>query len=273
MELQHTFTVPADLDTVWRAVLDAELVAPCMPGATLTKVDGDTFSGTVKVKLGPVSLLYKGAGEFLEKDEAAHQMRLRASGKDTRGNGTAAATVTVTLRADGAATVGTVRTNLNVTGKPAQFGRGMISEVGGKILDAFATCLASRLAEPRAGAGPAGTSGPPSNGTAMAPSAPAPASPPHQNAPEARTAAAAQSRQGAGGHRPDLSVVEAPGEQAARNGSSQRPRPPLTAVPEPEAQPMDLLSFAAPAVVKRAAPLLLVLLVLLIAMARRRRGR
>lgn len=146
MQLEHTFTVPADVETVWQAVLDPERVAPCMPGATLTEVEGQTFSGTVKVKMGPISLLYKGSGQFLETDEAARRVVIKASGKDSRGNGTAAATVTVTLRPDGESTTGEVHTDLSVTGKPAQFGRGMISEVGGKILDSFATSLASELA-------------------------------------------------------------------------------------------------------------------------------
>ena len=104
MKLEHSFTVPADLDTVWQAVLDPERVAPCMPGATLTEVDGDTFKGSVKVKLGPISLLYKGTGEFLSQGPEARTVVIKASGKDARGNGTAAATVTVTLRADGATT-------------------------------------------------------------------------------------------------------------------------------------------------------------------------
>lgn len=145
MRLDHEFTVPAPPAEVWKAVTDPESVAPCMPGATLTKVEGDTFTGTVKVKLGPISLLYKGAGEFLEKDEAAHKIVIKASGKDSRGAGTAAATVTVTLAEDGGSTKGTVATDLNVTGRPAQFGRGMISEVGGKILDQFASNLADKL--------------------------------------------------------------------------------------------------------------------------------
>jgi carbon monoxide dehydrogenase subunit G len=145
VRLDHEFTVPAPPEKVWQAVTDPQSVAPCMPGATLTKVEGDTFTGTVKVKLGPISLLYKGAGEFLEKDEAARKIVIKASGKDSRGAGTAAATVTVTLTEDGGSTKGTVATDLNVTGRPAQFGRGMISEVGGKILDQFAANLAAKL--------------------------------------------------------------------------------------------------------------------------------
>lgn len=119
-----------------------------MPGATLAKVEGDVFNGTVKVKMGPISLLYKGTGEFLEKDETAHRVVIKASGKDSRGSGTAAATVTLVLVGDGAATNGTVRTDLAITGKPAQFGRGLISEVGGKILDAFVACLSEKLGSP-----------------------------------------------------------------------------------------------------------------------------
>lgn len=145
MRLDHEFTVPAPPEKVWQAVTDPESVAPCMPGATLTKVEGDTFTGTVKVKLGPISLLYKGSGEFLEKDEAGHKIVIKASGKDSRGAGTAAATVTVTLTEDDGSTKGTVATDLNVTGRPAQFGRGMISEVGGKILDQFAGNLANKM--------------------------------------------------------------------------------------------------------------------------------
>jgi carbon monoxide dehydrogenase subunit G len=143
--LEHEFSVPAPPDVVWAAVIDPERVAPCMPGATLTAVDGAEFSGGVKVKLGPVSLMYKGSGEFLETDEQARKVVIKASGKDSRGNGTAAATVTVTLTEDGAGTKGTVVTDLTVTGKPAQFGRGMIVEVSGKLLDTFANCLAGKL--------------------------------------------------------------------------------------------------------------------------------
>jgi carbon monoxide dehydrogenase subunit G len=146
LKLEHSFTVPADLDTVWQAVLDPERVAPCMPGATVSEVDGDAFKGSVKVKLGPIALVYKGSGEFLSKDESSRTVVIKAAGKDARGNGTANATVTVVLSPDGAATRGAVTTDLSVTGKPAQLGRGLISEVGGKILDQFATCLASKLA-------------------------------------------------------------------------------------------------------------------------------
>ncbi len=146
MRLDHAFTVPAPVDEVWKAVVDPERVAPCMPGATVTEVDGDAFKGTVKVKLGPISLLYKGAGHFVERDADARKVVIKASGKDARGAGTASAMVTLTLSEKDGVTHGAVSTELAVTGKPAQFGRGMISEVGGKILDSFADCLSGKLA-------------------------------------------------------------------------------------------------------------------------------
>lgn len=145
MQMQHHFTVPVPVDVAWKALLDPERVAPCMPGATLTKAEGSEFAGSVKVKLGPVTLLYKGTGAFSEVDEQARKVVIDASGKDSRGNGTAAASVTASLTDEGEQTQVTVDTDLKVTGKPAQLGRGMISEVGGKILGQFADCLSERL--------------------------------------------------------------------------------------------------------------------------------
>ena len=252
MKLEHSFTVPADLETVWQAVLDPERVAPCMPGASLAEVNGDTFKGQVKVKLGPISLLYKGSGEFLEKDEATRKVVIKASGKDARGNGTASATVTLTLRAEGESTAGSVDTDLAITGKPAQFGRGLISEVGGKILDSFATCLASKLA-------------------------------PETEPPQLSVVAKDE---------PQLSVVadderadaiqtgKAAGEAAAAaSKSSSKPaaqsvqeKPKLAAAPEPESEPIDLLAYAGPSVLKRAVPLLAVVAgVVAFILVRRRR--
>ncbi len=148
MQLEHHVSVPAPIDVVWGALLDPERVAPCMPGATLTGVDGDSFTGTMKVKLGPVVLLYKGTGTFTERDEQARRAVLKAAAKDSRGNGTVNATVTITLTQEGDQTSGTVATDLSITGRPAQFGRGMIADVGGKILEQFASCLSDKLAGP-----------------------------------------------------------------------------------------------------------------------------
>lgn len=145
MRLEHTFTVPAPLDTVWRALLDPQRVAPCFPGATLTSVDGDQFAGTVKVKLGAIALEYRGSGRFTETDNAAHRTVIKASGTASGGQGTASATVRASLAEGSAGTTVTVSTDLTVTGKPAQFGRGMIEDVSAKMLSQFADCLSATL--------------------------------------------------------------------------------------------------------------------------------
>jgi carbon monoxide dehydrogenase subunit G len=147
VELTHSFTVPAPVDTAWEAFNDLERITPCFPGAALTSYDGETFTGGVKVKLGPISMQYNGTGRFIERDESAYRAVIEAKGKDKRGNGTAAATITAELVAAGdARTDVVVRTDLNVTGKPAQFGRGVMQDVSDKLLGQFATCLESRLA-------------------------------------------------------------------------------------------------------------------------------
>lgn len=148
MELHHEFTVPVPVEEAWRVLLDIERVAPCMPGATVDEYDGKTVMGSVKVKVGPITVAYRGTAVFEEQDEGAHRMVLSANGKETRGQGTARATVTGTLsERDGATTV-SVRTDLTVTGRPAQFGRGVMAEVGDKLVGRFADCLARQLGPP-----------------------------------------------------------------------------------------------------------------------------
>ncbi|MGH3761126.1 SRPBCC family protein [Actinophytocola sp.] len=278
MKLEHSFSVPADLDTVWAAVLDPERVAPCMPGASLAEVEGDSFKGTVKVKVGPISLQYKGAGEFLEKDEAARKVVIKASGKDVRGNGTASATVTVTLRAEGERTTGSVDTDLSITGKPAQFGRGLISEVGGKILNSFAGCLATKLA--------------PGQDAAAEPAEAPKKAAPKKAAPKAESkgkepaespklsVVAPERAEPAGAEPSDAERAEAvrTGAQAGRTAAKTAPpptesKPKLTAVePQPETEPIDLLAYAGPSVAKRVVPLVgaLVVLVVVFRLLRRR---
>jgi carbon monoxide dehydrogenase subunit G len=151
MELDHEFTVAAPVDEAWDVLVDLDRVVPCMPGAALTSYDGDAFEGTVKVKLGPVSMTFTGKGRFVERDADSRTMVVEASGKDARGGGTAKATVRAALRAAGAdATEVKVHTDLAVTGRVAQFGRGMIADVSGRLLGQFTDCLQGRLA-----AGPA----------------------------------------------------------------------------------------------------------------------
>ncbi len=147
MELEHSFTVPVPKSRAWDVLLDVERVAPCMPGATLDSVDGDEIRGRIKVKVGPINMTYAGTARFIEKDAEAGVVKLEASGKETRGAGTASASVRSVLEDRGEETHVTVLTTLNVTGKPAQFGRGVLNEVGGKLLSIFAANLATTLGE------------------------------------------------------------------------------------------------------------------------------
>jgi len=146
VQLTHQFTVPASVDVTWDTFMDLQGVAECFPGATVTSVDGDSFEGTVKVKLGPIALVYKGSGTFVERDDTAHRAAIEAKGKDKRGNGTAGATATIELSSEGDHTAVQVVTDLKVTGKPAQFGRGVMQDVSDKLLGQFVSCLEQRLA-------------------------------------------------------------------------------------------------------------------------------
>jgi carbon monoxide dehydrogenase subunit G len=146
MELEHSFSVPVPEERAWQVLLDVERVAPCMPGATLDKVDGENISGRIKVKVGPITMTYAGTAKFTERDPAAHLITLEAAGKETRGAGTASAKVRSMLEGAGDRTHVVVHTTLNVTGKPAQFGRGVMNEVGGKLIGIFADNLAAMLA-------------------------------------------------------------------------------------------------------------------------------
>ena len=147
MDLQHTFTVPIGIDDAWSAFTDIERIAPCLPGATITSVEGEEFHGTAKVKLGPIALQYAGKGVWVSRDDSTYQAVIEAQGKDKRGNGTAGATIRAHLEPEGDGTRVVVDTELKITGRPAQFGRGVIQDVGTKLLDQFAACLVTRLGE------------------------------------------------------------------------------------------------------------------------------
>ncbi len=154
MDLTHSFTVPTSVDDAWALFMDLEKVGSCFPGATVTEVRDDGFSGTVKVKLGPIALVYSGSGSFVERDDAAHRAVIKAKGKDKRGNGTAGANVTIALSPDGNGTRADVVTDLAVTGKPAQFGRGVMQDVSDKLLQAFVACVEKQLGGGGEPAGP-----------------------------------------------------------------------------------------------------------------------
>jgi carbon monoxide dehydrogenase subunit G len=153
IELENAFTVPVPPGQAWDVLLDVERIAPCMPGASVLSVSGEEIEGQVKVKLGPLSLTYKGTAKFTGKDEASHAIAIAASGKETRGAGTASATVQATLKpADVAgSTLVSIRTSLNVTGRPAQFGRSLLPEISGKLIAQFAANLEAMISAGNAG--------------------------------------------------------------------------------------------------------------------------
>lgn len=242
MELQHRFEVPVGIDAAWTHLLDMEKVAACFPGATLSSADGDEYTGTVKVKLGPIQLTYAGKAQIVSTDEASHTAVIEASGNAARSGSTAAMKVTAVASAIGAdRTAVEMATDLTITGKPAQFGRGVMVEVGNKILGKFADCLAGKLADAQAESSAAGAE--------TASSADGKDAPPADGAPAAATA-----------------PTPAAEEPAA-------PKPPTFTRTPDMSEPIDLLESARGSIIKRLAPVAAALLVLLLWRGLRRRRR
>jgi uncharacterized protein len=234
MDLSHQFSVPTPIEETWAHFQDIAQVAECFPGAQVTEHDEDSFQGSVKVKLGPIALQYNGSGTFVEKDEAAHRFVVNAQGKDRRGNGTAGAKVTLAMAtaASGGTDV-TVDTDLAITGKPAQFGRGVMQDVSDKLLGQFVACLEQRLgpsdsapdaAAPPATAGPQSVAAPTQEAAEPAPPDPAPAS-----APETGAGAAAPPP-----------VADVPPESAP---AAATPPPPATPPATPPARGDDAINL------------------------------
>jgi carbon monoxide dehydrogenase subunit G len=306
VQLEHSFDVPVGIDEAWRILLDIERIGPCMPGAAIDSVDGDDFTGTVKVKLGPINLTYKGKASFVEKDEAAHRAVIDARGRDARGNGTAAAKVTATLVASSASsTTVKVNTDLDITGKPAQFGRGVMVDVGNKLIGQFADSLAGTIAAGDGGTAAAAGDGPPAS-SAAAPAtpskasrakpvgAPTPAEEPVASAPTEEPVASAQADEPAPTSGDQAPAAEAETTEAETTGDETTGDGPSFAVPDelpaaaPEdltsvnghassgpqpprdVEPINLLESAGPAVAKRLAPVAVALVVVLLAARRRR---
>ena len=137
MELNHDFQVSVPIEQAWAVLTDLERIAPCMPGAQLLEIEGDEYRGVVKVKVGPITAQYRGTARIVELDATAHKAVLRAEGRDTRGQGAASATVTATLEESDSGTGVHIETDLDISGKVAQFGRGVLGEVSEKLLDQF----------------------------------------------------------------------------------------------------------------------------------------
>ena len=224
MEFTNTFTIPVDVDEAFEVLTDLERVAPCMPGAKLETVDGDTYTGRVKVKVGPMSLTYRGTAEVVDKDPETHTARISARGNEARGGGTANADVSARLTAVEDGTEVVVETNIDVTGKPAQFGRGVMADVGVKIIDAFAECLSHRLAGEE-----------------------------EEPEEEADEGAAAEGAAAAGAPADE----GAPAEDAAAPAATG---PRKVVSQEPEAEALDLFDVAGGATAKRVVPVIAVLL-------------
>lgn len=275
MQLDHEFTVPVPAAQAWPVLLDIDRIAPCLPGASITKVDGDDFEGTVKVKVGPITVTYGGSASFLVKDESERRAVIEARGRETRGTGTATARVTAQLHDEGDSTRVVVNTDLSITGKPAQFGRGVMSDVGAKLLGRFADCLSGQLAGgppvPAAG-GTVPPDGPatviePITGVDVPTAVPTPAGSAGGDAaavaaPLDRPATPAAAAAGAG---PDPAVVAASTPAAAPAVATVQHRP--------EAEAIDLLDAAGGAVAKRVLPVvgIAALVAILVAILRRRR--
>ncbi len=148
MDLNHQFTVAVPVEDAWRILTDVERIAPCLPGAQLQEVEGDTYRGIVKVKVGPIQAQFKGQASFLERDDVAHKAVLKGEGRDTTGKGNASALITAELTAvDATSTSVTVNTDLSITGKVAQFGRGAMADISDKLLAQFVDNLNTLIAE------------------------------------------------------------------------------------------------------------------------------
>src|SRR5215471_3284251 len=175
MDLTNEFRVGVPVARAWEVLTDVELIAPCMPGAQLQEIEGDEYRGIVKVKVGPITAQYKGVATFVERDDAAHKAVLRAEGRDTRGQGNANATITALLVEDGDGTKVTVTTDLTITGRVAQFGRGVLADVSGKLLGQFVDCLEGKLLTDDAPASSGSSSSSSSGSGSSGGSSPAPA--------------------------------------------------------------------------------------------------
>ncbi len=146
MQLLNEFEVALPPEKTWTLLTDLEKVAPCLPGASITSVDGDDYHGRAKIKVGPITAEYKGVAQFKELDESAHTAVLLARGKDARGQGDATANVRATLHPKGGGTRVVVETELALTGKVAQFGRGVLADVSGALMTMFAQRLQEMVA-------------------------------------------------------------------------------------------------------------------------------
>jgi uncharacterized protein len=246
VDLNNEFEVSAPIDKTWAVLTDVERIAPCLPGAQLQEVEGDEYRGIVKVKVGPITAQYKGAATFVEQDDANHRAVLKADGRDTRGAGNASALITAQAQSVGDRTKVTVSTDLTVTGKVAQFGRGVMADVSAKLMGQFADNLEKLLESDGTESGVTG--GAATAGAAPAASEPTPAD---VSTPAATAGAAEAPTNGA-------TTGSAPASGGAATG------PTVRKIDSPEAQAVDLFDTAGAPVLKRVAPVVVLVVVLLV---------
>lgn len=244
-KLLNEFTVNRPIDETWAVLTDVERIAPCMPGATLEEIEGDVYRGVVKVKLGAISAAFRGQASFLERDDVNHKAVLRGEGRDTTGKGNADALITAQLESISAnETKCVVETDLRITGKVAQFGRGIMGDVSKKLITQFATNLNTMLDE----------SG--STAAAPAPAAAAPAAP-----------AAAAPAEASG----NTTTTAAPTASEAASAAASAAEPTVRKINGPANEPIELTDVAGSAVLKRALPFVGGLVLLLVLLRFRRR--
>jgi uncharacterized protein len=261
MELRNEFVVPIGVDEAWVLLTDVERIAPCMPGAELQEIEGDEYRGVVKVKVGPITAQYKGKATFVEKDDAGHKAVLRAEGRDTRGQGNANATITAMLESEESGTKVVVVTDLAITGRAAQFGRGVMADVSSKLLGQFVSCLENSVLGAAPAEVAAGRERAAATSGAAGPSTPA---------------AGPKTREPGGAS--DAALV---GQPSGHNGSKSEPAAPAATVSSgprqvtsKPAEPVDLLGTAGSPVVKRLLPAVVgALLAFLLGRRLRRRRR
>lgn len=242
MRLENEFIVPRPIDEAWEVLTDLERIAPCMPGAQLTEVDGEDYHGTVKVKVGPVVVQYAGVARFKERDDAAHHAVLEGKGKERTGRGMASALVTADLTEAGENTHVRVATDLTISGPLAQFGRGTIAEVSSKLLGQFVDRLKETVLDQNgrtqraAPVGAVGETLAEPTPVDVAPSPPTPSAEPGSVQPFAAGLASAAA--------PAATIPAATGRRL---------------IDSPEAAPADLLQVAGTPLLKRLLPVVVVL--------------
>lgn len=241
MELTNDFRVALPVEKAWAVLTDLERIAPCMPGAQLQEIEGDEHRGVVKIKVGPITAQYKGKAVFVERDDETHVAVLRAEGRETRGQGNANATITAALVADGDGTAVSIITDLTVTGRVAQFGRGVLADVSAKLLDQFVESLESTVLVDEADTDT---------------NADEPAAATAEDADDAPADSAVDATDSAADA--PAAAVDAPEPDDAQALTS----PAIRRIDSPEPEPVNLLEAAGSPVGKRVGPILAVIAVL-----------